>query len=159
MSSHSQTGMHTLTHAWTHTHTRGHRQKDELTHTHAQRLGHTSRHSEQKTETTDNHNHKQEQAHQHKHRHTYTHTQQRVRHMSAPSSANNVANICATRSLFDCHNFYALLSSSVSTHRVDASRLPQNHGVTHRKFCRPVRPYPQVVQHWIGRALSCTTMD
>ena len=74
MSSHSQTGMHTLTHAWTHKHTHVDTDRKTNSHTHAQRLGHTSRHSEQKKETTDNHNHKQEQAHQHKHRHTYAHT-------------------------------------------------------------------------------------
>ena len=69
-------------------------------------------------------------AHQPKYKHTYT--QQRVCHMSVPSSSNNVADICATRSLFHCHNFYALLSFNVSTHRVDASRLTQNHGVTQK---------------------------
>ena len=157
MSSHSQTGMHTLTHAWTHTHTWT--QTETRTHTHMHKDSAThpdivSRKKRQQTITITSKN-----KHTSINTGTHTHTQQRVRHMSAPSSSNNVANICATRSLFDCHNFYALLSSSVSTHRVDASRLPQNHGVTHRKFCRPVRPYPQVVQHWIGRALSCTTMD
>ena len=157
MSSHSQTGMHTLTHAWTHTHTWTQTERRTHTHMHKDSATHpdiVSRKKRQQTITITSKN-----KHTSINTGTHTHTQQRMRHISAPSSANKRANICATRSLFDCHNFYALLSSSVSTHRVDASRLPQNHGVTHRKICRPVRPQPQVVQHWIGRALSWTTMD
>ena len=144
-----------------HEHTRRHVDTDTNTNSHTHTQKHSVAHprrSEKKKETTDNHNHKKQpctpaeiQAH--------IHTQQRVCHMSVPSSSNNLADICATRSLFHCHNVYALLSSNVSKHRVDPSRLPQNYGVTHRKIGRPIRPQLQVVQPWIGRALSWTTTD